>query len=159
MEHKLLPRTREAHIATFKRCFQEQYAHLDVPSRPVEDAAAEERPRKQKRRAQQADSFLTANTANYYDDVRYHDDEVNGYLAEPSRKVEKPLEWWKDRSSQFPRLSRMAFDYLSIPAMSSECERLFSRAKLCVSSQRHSLHAETINTLQSLKNWVEIGDL
>src|SRR5688500_17403765 len=34
--------------------------------------------------------------------------------------------WWKDERQRFPRLSRMAFDILSIPAMAVEPERTFS---------------------------------
>jgi hypothetical protein len=48
--------------------------------------------------------------------------------------VDDPLEWWKVNIKQFPRLSTIAFNYLSIPATSIEYERLFSHAKLTVSS-------------------------
>jgi hAT family C-terminal dimerisation region len=36
------------------------------------------------------------------------------------------LMWWKGNESIYPSLSRMAFDILSIPAMSTEAERIFS---------------------------------
>jgi hypothetical protein len=42
----------------------------------------------------------------------------------------KPLEWWRDHLDEYPTLSRMALDLFSVPAMSSECERVFSLAKL-----------------------------
>jgi len=44
--------------------------------------------------------------------------------------------WWKAHESQWPSLARMAFDMMAIPAMSSECERLFSSAKLLLSDHR-----------------------
>ena len=42
--------------------------------------------------------------------------------------VNNPLQWWRDNQSTYPNLSRMAFDFFAIPAMSSECERAFSKA-------------------------------
>ncbi|KJZ69950.1 hypothetical protein HIM_10658 [Hirsutella minnesotensis 3608] len=42
--------------------------------------------------------------------------------------VENPIEYWLLRRRQYPRLSRMALDLFSIPAMSSEPERIFSLA-------------------------------
>ncbi|KAF3761314.1 HAT dimerization, partial [Cryphonectria parasitica EP155] len=48
----------------------------------------------------------------------------------------EPLVWWAARKAEFAALSQMAFNVLSIPAMSSECERVFSQGKLTMSSQR-----------------------
>lgn len=81
-------------------------------------------------------------------------DEVAAYLGEPVRPVEEPLQWWLSNQERFPRLSKMAFDMLSIPAMSTECERTFSLAKLAVGMQRHSIQEDTISKLQCLKNWL-----
>ncbi|TMC16810.1 MAG: hAT transposon family protein [Chloroflexi bacterium] len=36
------------------------------------------------------------------------------------------LEWWKGNAKEYPTLARIAFDLLSIPAMSVEPERAFS---------------------------------
>ena len=45
-------------------------------------------------------------------------DEIDHYLATPiDGKVTDAMRWWHDRQTQFPRLSRMALDYLSIPGM------------------------------------------
>jgi hypothetical protein len=49
------------------------------------------------------------------------DDELQRYLAADVEDVKDGLMWWHERRSIFPRLSRMARDYLSIPG---EC--LFS---------------------------------
>ena len=51
----------------------------------------------------------------------------------------------------------MAIDIHSIPAMSSEPERVFSGAKHTVSDQRNSLKAETIELLECLKSWFRLG--
>jgi hypothetical protein len=78
------------------------------------------------------------------------------YRLEPEQ-VDDPIRWWIDHSNAFPRLSRFALDVLAIPAMSTDCERAFSLAKLTVSSQRHSLLGSSIESIQLLKNWVRGG--
>jgi len=41
------------------------------------------------------------------------------------------LQWWLDptRRADYPRLSQMAIDILSVPSMSAEAERVFSGAR------------------------------
>lgn len=41
--------------------------------------------------------------------------ELDRYLATGTEKVENALHWWTERRTLYPRLSRMALDYLSIP--------------------------------------------
>ena len=62
-------------------------------------------------------------------------DELERYLrwlikndGEPP--IEQLVNWWSMAGSLYPRLSRMALDTLSVPAMSAECERVFSRLVL-----------------------------
>ncbi|KAM4058301.1 transposase-like protein [Hirsutella rhossiliensis] len=52
-----------------------------------------------------------------------------------------------------PNLSLMAIDLLSIAPMSTETERLFSKAKLSVTDQRGSMNIETLNLLECLRSW------
>jgi len=47
----------------------------------------------------------------------------------------------------------MAIDILSIAPMSTETERLFSKAKLSVTDQRGSMNMETLNLLECLRSW------
>ncbi len=60
----------------------------------------------------------------------------------------EPLKWWRERQTQYPILSRLAFDLFSIPGMSSECERVFSAAKKIVTDERNQLSAETIEAVE-----------
>lgn len=53
---------------------------------------------------------------------------------------------WKD-------LARMALEYLIIPAMSAEPERVFSGAKIAASDRRCRLRDDAINALECLKSW------
>ena len=89
-------------------------------------------------------------------------DEMERYLAN-----EAPIsiggisarEWWLSapQKAQFPLLSRMAVDLLSIPAMSSEAERVFSATKKTIHQGRWSLKANTIEALKCLKSWFQAG--
>jgi len=47
----------------------------------------------------------------------------------------------------------MAIDFLSIPPASTECERCFSLVKLTVGSQRHGLKEDTVNYIESYRQW------
>jgi hypothetical protein len=42
-------------------------------------------------------------------------DELDRYLSTPTEQTDNVLMWWIERCHVFPRLSRMALDYLSIP--------------------------------------------
>jgi hypothetical protein len=48
----------------------------------------------------------------------------------------------------------MACDLFSIPAMSAECERVFSHAKHLITDERHSLGDDTIEAHECQGNWI-----
>ncbi|KAI3572696.1 transcriptional activator of glycolytic enzymes-domain-containing protein [Fusarium oxysporum f. sp. albedinis] len=63
--------------------------------------------------------------------------------------VDDPIQYWLLRRRQYPRLSQMAIDLFSIPAIPSEPERIFSlagqivtagRGRLCGSHRSRSMH-------------------
>lgn len=54
--------------------------------------------------------------------------------------------------TRFPLLSAMATDMFSLPAMSSESERVFSGTKHTI-----SLNTETIQALECMKSWFTAG--
>jgi hypothetical protein len=62
------------------------------------------------------------------------------------------------QQKNYPNLSRMAVDILSIPAMSAEPERLFSGAKIMITDRRNRLGSDIIETLECLKSWFGIRD-
>jgi hypothetical protein len=66
--------------------------------------------------------------------------------------------WWllPEQQRDYPNLSRMALDILSIPAMSASIERLFSSANITVSDRRNQLIPNTIEVIESLKSWQKI---
>jgi hypothetical protein len=54
----------------------------------------------------------------------------------PGDEIKDVLAWWKAKSKKYPNLSRMARDYLAIPATSTSSERLFSSGKHLISDTR-----------------------
>src|SRR6266511_4824963 len=67
--------------------------------------------------------------------------------------VDNPIQYWLLRRRQYPRLSRMALDLFSIPAMSSEPERIFSLTGQMVTPQRSRLKADIIEAAQCISSW------
>ena len=88
-------------------------------------------------------------------------DEYLQYLHEPVVPLDSlpepgnPLSYWRQRAQQrrLPNLCRMALDLLSVPAMSADTERLFSQAKLTITSQRCKLQDSTVEMLQCIRSW------
>jgi hypothetical protein len=127
-------------IQGFTKFFDEEY---NKQGSPVPPQSAQTRP-------------------NYLIDDDFYDkpedlllkDEITEYFSMPLLPVEDPLEWWRRHQTSLPKLARMAFDILSIPATSCEVERVFSQSKLTISTQRSRLMDETIELLVCLKHWL-----
>ena len=68
-----------------------------------------------------------------------------------------PLQWWLQDQQQkrFPRLSILAIEVFSIPAMSAEPERIFSGGRRTMRWDRASLSIETLEMLECQKNWLK----
>ena len=76
----------------------------------------------------------------------------------PDRKPLTPLAYWTSQLAVVPNLAQMAIDMLCIPAMSAECERVFSSAKLLISQRRNRLTTDMIEACECLRAWI-IADL
>ena len=82
-------------------------------------------------------------------------------------------DWWAGRRAQFPNLSHLAQDILSIPGVlllptskyysdvskgsAVAVERIFSEARDTISLQRASLKPETIRTLMLVKQHLRLA--
>ena len=64
------------------------------------------------------------------------------------------LEWWSKQQTEYPALSRMAKDFLSIQASSVASERSFSTSGLTIKQQRESLKHETVRRYMCLRSWM-----
>ncbi len=101
-------------------------------------------------------------------------DELTCYLSAPLERTLNPLLWWIEMKAVYPRLSRMARDYLCIPgtfvvlqnisilifyysATSIDVERLFSKGRLILSHVRNRMSAGTTRELLCLNNWSKQG--
>jgi hypothetical protein len=78
--------------------------------------------------------------------------------SSPDRKPLTPLAYWVSQLEIVPNLAQMAIDMLCVPAMSAECERVFSSAKLLISQRRNRLTADMIEACECLRAWI-IADL
>ena len=65
--------------------------------------------------------------------------------------------FWARYEAEYPSLARMAFDVLSIPAMSAECERVFSSTKLLLTDQRARMKEDVIEASECLRAWLLTG--
>src|ERR1700760_246484 len=84
------------------------------------------------------------------------DDEWELFQQESRVKIDySPITWWlkPEQQSRWPCLAHMAIDILSIPAMSDEPERIFSRSRRTISWERSRLKKGSIQQLECLKSW------
>ena len=68
------------------------------------------------------------------------------------RAPENVFKWWAGET-HLPNMCQLAFDHLSVPAMSSENERNFSDTKLIISDQRMRLGCDIVEALECLHHW------
>ena len=106
--------------------------------------------------------------------VENFEDELDRFLStEREVGVVDGLAWWFERKHIYPRLSRMAMDYLSIPgifiylfpwnpylqisATSVDVERTFSQGRLVLSHVRSRLSVQSTRALLCLGEWSAMG--
>lgn len=85
-------------------------------------------------------------------------DDFETYFAGDSVKLHKDQSlflWWAN--SGLLQLAPMAYDILSVPAMSSEVERVFSGTKLTISPNRNRLSEDIIEATECLNRWFKAG--
>jgi hypothetical protein len=92
------------------------------------------------------------NPIDFYTITTIRDEYAEYCRLEPA-PCKRSLEWWGARREEYPRLSKMAFDLLSIPLMSAECERIFSMTKRFIPTDRNRLKDDVIEAMSSLKHW------
>ena len=82
--------------------------------------------------------------------------ELRDYMSVAQEELDcDVLAWWASREKRFPNLSRMARQYLGIPASSAAVERLFSSAGRDFSKLRHSLKACTLENLMWARSYLK----
>ncbi|KAJ3539803.1 hypothetical protein NMY22_g4563 [Coprinellus aureogranulatus] len=84
------------------------------------------------------------------------EEELNRYWAFEGGRGDlfDPLRWWKENGHRYPVLSRMARDYLAIPATSVSVERTFSKSRRICTELRASLNPTTVTQSLLTKIWI-----
>jgi hypothetical protein len=94
---------------------------------------------------------------DWSDDDNANNDELQQYLREPIEKVDDPIAWWLAKASIWPSLARMALDFLTIPATSTEVEHVFSHGCLLLPYIHNRLSAKSTRALLCLGYWSKAG--
>ncbi|XP_044717370.1 transposase-like protein [Hirsutella rhossiliensis] len=87
--------------------------------------------------------------------------ELDEFMARNNKadsEVEDPLQWWICHAADYPVLSQMAFDLFTCPAMSAECERVFSDQKV-ITDERNRLSSNTVAAIECQKHLLRSGML
>jgi hypothetical protein len=116
-----------------------------------------------------AESHLkTTSTANKYFaeldmmglDIPGSADPITDWLSTPAiTTVTDPLEFWAKMEVGGHPLARMALDFMSAPAASTDVEHAFSHGGLTVSKMRHSLSDQSVRMATVLGSWSQLSEL
>ena len=79
--------------------------------------------------------------------------------APSGNRITGVVSFWVSRLAepQWRDLARMALDYLTIPAMSAEPDRVFSGAKITLSDRRCRIGDDALEALSAYRAGREIG--
>jgi hypothetical protein len=152
--HKLHYFTKrwKTHLAEYiqptKDTLRKQYEEEYLPRYPVASIT----PLSQKKKGiDPLQDFLDEDSDDDSDKDQY--DAYNDLKQEMLPPDGNIFKWWAGQLSKLPALVHWAWDVLSIPAMSSECERSFSGAKLTVTPIRNLLDADIVEAIEVLNRW------
>lgn len=143
---KCIPRPeREGVWASLTNLLRER-EHVVVKS---EEATSSEPPRKKC-------ALLAASPESDCDEEEdLFENSVRRYQLEPTISTEAcSLEWWSRHAGAHSMLASAAQKYLSTPATSVPCDRLFSLAGHDVQKRRVSLSSENVNDIVCLSDWL-----
>jgi hypothetical protein len=68
-----------------------------------------------------------------------------------------PIKYWVGLQDQYPNLSKLAFDVLSVPASSCECERVFSELGDLLEPRRRKISPELLAAIHCSRRWRQAG--
>ena len=63
-----------------------------------------------------------------------------------------PIQWWQANEGEYSILSQLAYDLLSIPAMSAENEHVFSGTKELLKDKRNALDISSVEANKCFRN-------
>ena len=74
------------------------------------------------------------------------------FMESPIKLSENPLNWWKSKEAQYPKLAKVAKKYLCAPATSASSERVFSTAGFISQDRRNRISPEKVDKVIFLHN-------
>ncbi|EGU89475.1 hypothetical protein FOXB_00005, partial [Fusarium oxysporum f. sp. conglutinans Fo5176] len=151
-----------------REVWDSDYRHLQVVQSPVDDEPVAKRQRKYynpfqaycERTRPVLGYGLVKEEATLSDDINEDINELELWQSswqDGDNDVRDPISYWHERKRRYPRLSRMALDFLTIQPMSAECERMFAAAGRMVTPLRNRLDADIIGMCQVLRSWLRAG--
>jgi hypothetical protein len=105
--------------------------------------------------SQQQSSDIIQKLMDLAMDDRAKEDEYHVYCQAPPIRLDEDalVKWWTSMEESFPNLAKWAYDMISIPAMSSECERIFSSAGELLEPRRNRLLDDIVQANECLRQW------
>jgi hypothetical protein len=81
-------------------------------------------------------------------------------VGQDSPANKHPIKYWLGLRDQYPNLTKLAIDVLSIPASSCECERVFSELGDLLEPRRRNIGPELLAAIQCVRRWLrdKFGD-
>jgi hypothetical protein len=134
------------------RWMWEEYQALELPAKLASGSAAGGK------RARSPDDFeLDTDMTLLYEEEEQDplDEWIKARPFHLDLEDSLPLFWMRmAKQKSTYRLAQMGLDMAAIPAMSSDCERVFSQGKLLITGQRNRLKADLIEATQCLRMWM-----
>jgi hypothetical protein len=150
---------------TVRDLWENEYKHLKIENPAISTPQLQSKLLKRATGASQwLNKHLSSTTTPTYNPAIETVDEYDWYITQPQVLRHEdinghdnfnPIQWWKSQKDYLPRLSKMAIDLLSTPAMSAKAERIFSHTGNIVRPNRARLQADTIGAVICLKQWDE----
>ncbi|KAH7461835.1 hypothetical protein FOMA001_g18917 [Fusarium oxysporum f. sp. matthiolae] len=151
-----------------REVWESDYRQLQVVRSPVDDEPVAKRQQKYynpfqaycERTRPVLGYGLVKEEATLSDDINEDINELELWQSsweDGDNDVRDPISYWHERKRRYPRLSRMALDFLTIQPMSAECERMFAAAGRMVTPLRNRLDADIIGMCQVLRSWLRAG--
>lgn len=132
----------------------------DYKEQPISDAISPQKARNVGRKLNCVEEYREQGIvkANEATTTRTVADEFDRYCKQERVETDAPIEWWQTTGYQlYPRLAQMAIDILSIPPMSDEPERIFSRLGEMITKRRNRLQQDIIQATTCLHSWDKEG--
>ncbi len=144
-------------VSGARAIWEEEYkTHFESVSIEV----ADEMPTSQKRQPNEWDSLLEEMEVT--EDMGNSVDDFEDFIeASPIKTGGSPLQWWchRDQRKNYPQLSRMAIDILSIAPESTDPESAFSGGRRTLSWDRERMTCKNLEKVECIGSWLREGHI